>query len=403
MNEEREYTAEVTIPTPDDNNSTYGKFTITWEGRNQAYLWRSDTLSIRNGAKDPILEGVRLYFKNQLKNLKQRQEMYFKIGSVPILLEGSTRYYMNGKAVSFNHMISVLARVALKSIWTDNKIQLQRTLLKSLNVSEDIRYVLENKMPFTFYKDFEKVEVRLNVQQIGSDEYAVEVSDGIWGTMKGKDINSFCSFFLHGKKTGKWKFCSPNRLFVDTVGRKPTHAELELMIPFLEQNRTADLIEKRAQELVQDMVKQFSDRITLIYKNALNKEADKLDGMIVRGKGYDWYIRDNGNSSGTQRVSTYVLGSKTEIQYDGEDDDVGVEITSNDWKGPICIDNMSKDAPLGDQMCARAFAALNDIMMLGRVSTIRSYVRDIEPDSIRLDIKAFEQERLDDKQLHLHL
>ena len=63
MNEEREYTAEVTIPTPDDNNSTYGKFTITWEGRNQAYLWRSDTLSIRNGAKDPILEGVRLYFK----------------------------------------------------------------------------------------------------------------------------------------------------------------------------------------------------------------------------------------------------------------------------------------------------------------------------------------------------
>ena len=57
---------------------------------------------------------------------------------------------MNGKAVGFNHMISVLARVALKSIWTDNKIQLQRTLLKSLNVSEDIRYVLENKMPLYF-------------------------------------------------------------------------------------------------------------------------------------------------------------------------------------------------------------------------------------------------------------
>ena len=194
--------------------------------------------------------------------------MDFSIGAVPILLEGSSRYYMNGKAVSFNHMLSVLARVAIKSIWTDDTIQLQRTLLRSLNISEDVRYVLENRMPYNFYKDFERVEVRLNVQQIGFDEYAIEVSDGIWGTMNGKEITSFCSFFLHGKKTGKWKFCSPNKLFLQTVGRKPTNSELELMIPFLEQNRTKDLIEERAQKLVQDMVKQFPDRIPLVYKNS---------------------------------------------------------------------------------------------------------------------------------------
>tara|TARA_R100000231_G_scaffold37181_6_gene32635 strand:- start:819 stop:2009 length:1191 start_codon:yes stop_codon:yes gene_type:complete len=396
MNEEKEYKIEVNIPTPDDQQGTYGKFTITWEGR--PYVWNPTVLNIRNGAKDPIFESLRRYFKTQLANLKYKKEMYFSIGSVPILLEYSSRYYMNGKAVSFNHMLSVLSRVAIKSVWTDDKLQLQRTLLKTLNVSEDIRYVLENRMPYNFYKDFDKVEVRLNVQQIGSDEYAVEVSDGIWGTMKGKDINSFCSFFLHGKKTGKWKFCSPNRLFVETVGRKPTPSEIELMIPFLEQNRTADLIEKRAQELVQDMVKQFSNRITLIYK-----ESGKLDGMVVRGKGYDWFIRDNGSKSGTQRVSTYVLGSKTEVQYDDDDDDVGVEIKSNDWKGPICIDNMSNSAPLGDQMCARAFAALNDIMMMKRVSTIQGYIRDIEPNTVRLDDFVFKQERLDDKKLHLYL
>ena len=396
MNEEKEYRIEIIIPTPDDQQGTYGRFIITWEGR--PYVWNSTSLNIRNGAKDPIFESLRRYFKTQLANLKYKKEMYFSIGSVPILLEYSSRYYMNGKAVSFNHMLSVLSRVAIKSVWTDDKLQLQRTLLKTLNVSEDIRYVLENRMPYNFYKDFDKVEVRLNVQQIGFDEYAVEVSDGIWGTMKGKDINSFCSFFLHGKKTGKWKFCSPNRLFVETVGRKPTPSEIELMIPFLEQNRTADLIEKRAQELVQDMVKQFSNRITLIYK-----ESGKLDGMVVRGKGYDWFIRDNGSRSGTQRVSTYVLCSKTEVQYHSDDDDVGVEIESNDWRGPICIDNMSNNAPLGDQMCARAFAALNDIMMIKRVSTIRGYINNVEPDTVRLDDFVFEQERLDDKKLHLYL
>jgi len=394
--------AIVTIPTPDDSNEEYGKFTISVEENN--YWFRSTTVSIREfmgRSKDPIFDGVRKYFKSALGKgrLKNTEEMFLHIGGVPILLEGGSRYYLNSKAISFNHLLSVLARVSIKSIWTDSKLEIQRTLLKTMNVSEDIRYVLENKMPFNFYKDFQRVEVRLNVQQIGIDEYAIEVSDGIWGTMKAREINSFCSFFLHGKKTGKWKYCSPNRLFTDTVGRAPTHSELELMIPFLEQNRTADLIEKRAQELVQDMVEQFSDRITLVYKYSKDTDScSALDGMLVRGKGYDWYIRDNGATTGSQRVSTYVLGIKTE--YTEEDD---VEILSQDWKGPICIDNMSKDAPLGDQMCARAFAALNDIMMLKRVSTIRSYLSGIEEGKVRLNDSAFEQERLDEKRLHLHL
>ena len=54
-------------------------------------------------------------------------------------------------------------------------------------------------------------------------------------------------------------------------------------------------------------------------------------------------------------------------------------------------------------MCARAFAALNDIMMLKRVSTIRGYIRDVEENSVRLKDTAFELERLYDKQLHLYL
>ena len=391
MEIEIEREANIVIPTPDDSNDVLGKTVITWEG--SAYLWRGSTISIRNSrSKDPVLDGVKDYFKEHLGKgrLKRLKEMYFKIGSVPILLEGSSRYYMNGKAVSFNHMLSVLARVLIKSLWTDNKLELQRTLLKSLNISEDIRYVLENKMPYNFYKDFERVEVRLNVQQIGSDEYAIELSDGIWGTMKAKEINSFCSFFLHGKKTGKWKYCSPNKLFLDTVGRVPTHSEMELMIPFLEQNRTADLIEKRAKELVQDLAKQFSDKITLVYK----KSGEKLDGMLVRGKGYDWFIRDNGATSGTQRVSTYVLGTKEDYASEDEEGEP-IYNTVLTWKGPICIDNMSKDAPLGDQMCARAFATLNDILMLKRVSTIRGYLSGIDENKCRLDDKAFTGEIID--------
>ena len=44
------------------------------------------------------------------------------------------------------------------------------------------------------------------------------------------------------------------------------------------------------------------------------------------------------------------------------------------WKGPICIDNMASNSPIGDQFAARALALLNDSFTIKIVNTIRSYL-----------------------------
>ena len=44
------------------------------------------------------------------------------------------------------------------------------------------------------------------------------------------------------------------------------------------------------------------------------------------------------------------------------------------WKGPICIDNMAPDSPIGDQFGARALALLNDTMTIKIVNTIKRYL-----------------------------
>ena len=55
------------------------------------------------------------------------------------------------------------------------------------------------------------------------------------------------------------------------------------------------------------------------------------------------------------------------------------------WRGPICIDNMTKDSSLGDQFAARTLALINDTMTMTIVSTIRSYIKE-EPNKNRIDI-----------------
>ena len=76
-------------------------------------------------------------------------------------------------------------------------------LYATLSIPEDVKYCLENRALFHFFDDFKKTSVRLNCQQISDNEVAIEVSDGVWGTMTNKELESFCAFYLHGKKRSK--------------------------------------------------------------------------------------------------------------------------------------------------------------------------------------------------------
>ena len=265
-------------------------------------------------------------------------------------------------------MSDVLARVLYRSCFTDDIPSLNKVLWKFLQIPENVAYALENRVPYFFYENYEKHDVRLNVQRIDHATVAIEISDGIWGEMSFKELDKYCNFYVHSQKRGTWPFTSPKNLFTKLLKREPSKAELNLMIAFLQQNRKQDIVEKKAYELITEMVEQRPDRLFPVWV------ADKLVYLFVRGNYYDWKLEcRNYKATGTQDVSTYVYQPHTRKD--------GAEI---DWKGPICIDNANSDSSIGDQFAARAMALLNDNMTIKIVSTINSYITG-EPNINRID------------------
>ena len=58
----------------------------------------------------------------------------------------------------------------------------------------------------------------MNVTQIEDDECAIEIADGVWGSISFDNLNTMCNFYIHGKKRGSWKYLSPQELFRRTIG-----------------------------------------------------------------------------------------------------------------------------------------------------------------------------------------
>ena len=135
------------------------------------------------------------------------------------------------------------------------------------------------------------------------------------------------------------------------------------MLAFLEQNRTDDIVQSRALELVQSLEKQYPDRLAVKWSS--NKK--KILAMAIRGQLADWIITDNEFKSDIQAVSTYVFGH----------DNAGSarqKYQTGVLSGPICIDNMTKNSSIGDQFAARALSLLNDKITVSIVNTISRYL-----------------------------
>tara|TARA_Y100001938_G_scaffold131640_1_gene188975 strand:+ start:6078 stop:7208 length:1131 start_codon:yes stop_codon:yes gene_type:complete len=359
--------AKIEIAKPDDSRS-YDRTEIHCE----TFNFRDSTIGPDRSKKDPILAGIENYWRNYLSPKKTRYyrgagfEPTFnhlvKIGSCPVLLSRSgIRYEINGKVANLADIVSALARLTYKSCFEQDPAKLLLTLYSTLNLPADVKYCLENRIPYFFY-DFnesrEKIEVRLNCQQIGDKEIAVEISDGIWGTMSVRELNTFCNFYVHGKKVGSWVNISPDELYYRLMDEDASESSMKVMRAFLAQNRTQDIVEQRAIELVQELLSQYPDRL----KATFDANGD-LSSLYVKGQDYDWKITDTKFKSEIQMVSTYVWQP---IRRD-EPEDI-------DWRGPICIDNMAKGSSLGDQFAARALALLNDSFTIQIVSTIQRYL-----------------------------
>ena len=204
---------------------------------------------------------------------------------------------------------------------------------------------MENRAPYHFFEDYEKIEVRLHVRQISDKEMAIEISDGVWGTMSIRDLDIFCNFYLHDKSRGSWKRISPKALYQKTLGKDPTDSHKE--------------------------------RLLANYDGSAN-----LSELFIRGNDYDWKLTNNSYKSDIQKVSTYVWQPLPTKGTD-ETDEI-TEKQGGRWAGPICIDNMAEGSPLGDQFAARALALLNDSFTIKIVNTIKSYIT-AEPNEYRVD------------------
>ena len=155
-------------------------------------------------------------------------------------------------------------------------------------------------------------------------------------------------------------------------------------------------------------------------------DGNELQTIYVHGKEYDWKLTNDRYKSEIQMVKTYVYQPKmsdeqfnkhmfahrgkleeweavsaqiTQLNeekmslYDKDENGKYIDVPNevlksleaipakpiepnNDWswRGPICIDNMTRDSPLGDQFAARALALLNDTFTIKIVSTIGRYL-----------------------------
>ena len=298
-----------------------------------------------------------------------------------IHLKKDKDYFMNGKKFGLNMIADILARLAYA--YSSGITDLWLLYLKYTNIPENIRYALENRVPYHFYEEWNKCDVRLNVMQIDSKKYAIEISDSVWGEISSSDLNTFINSYRFDKKRGNWHSLSPKKLFARLIGRVPTSAEETLMIAFLKQNRTRDIVEQRAKELVSEMCEKYPDRIfykgfevgDINYTTGEKYTKHNNEFLFVKGKLFDWKIQKRDAVSGEhdrQNVSVYVYNVR---KYSEEDEKVPEEFG---WLGPICIDNMTSHGgnSIGDQMVARALALMNDNIITKFVGTIQSYIRE---------------------------
>lgn len=297
------------------------------------------------------------------------------------IVEKEQPYYhlMRNRMTKKNLMIA-LSRGIYRSCFEEDSMVLIDYLYKMITLPENVSYVLENKTPYWFFKlpEREKVEVRLNTKLIGPKECALEISDGIWAPIGMRDLDIFVDYFYHGHaRAKKWAYKSPKKIWEILMGNPPSSSQEKLMMEFLTQNRTQELVENRAKKLMDSLTKKYPNRIKLF-------DFENNTIMLIRGKLCDWVIIDSAFKTNIQKVKTYAFISHDasvglESEVAGRMRRISTQHQRNmfyngNLQGPICIDNIHDNSSVGDQYAARALALLNDDVTLKLVYTIARYL-----------------------------
>ena len=348
--------------------------------------WTIQRTSSMDAIHDGICSQIKYYIQEQYKYAYDEVMIEFVISDYSIIISKKSNYKLNGQSQTLTNIVHIISRLIYASINDKDRSSIRDKFIDYCITPNDVLYAIENKVPYHWYDSGKKVEVRLNVKRIDTTQLALEIGDGIWGSISMKELNSFLGFYLHGKKRTHWKFCSPAKLYENLLGREASESDLEVMIAFLSQNRTAKIVEERAKQLLVSMSEQYADRMfmsTIV--------GDNDEGRIfirVRGKDHQWLLEERHNSehADRQKVNVYILGTERIIKgdsaidmldkADGEyciEQKVHIECA---WRGPICIDNLASGSSLGDQFASRIFAVMNDDKTIARVSTLSHYTKN---------------------------
>jgi hypothetical protein len=292
------------------------------------------------------------------------------------------RYSLNMITHNFGDIMNVITRTIMRSVYAEKtkegQKQLRDYMERCIKMPMELSYVLENRVPYKFIDDEGNIrECRLNVAQVGPEDFALELNNAFWYDISLKHLKQFVNSYLKDDRRGRYYAISPEELVYVLSGEEASDAQIAVIKAFVMQNRQAENVEKRAMELLQDMDKNY-EQVKLIKFKSPRHEKPEL-ALAVRGKLTDWIIADNGMKQGIQDVSTYML------QANHSNTDL---VKLNKLKvpkgtglvGPICIDNMMSGAAKGDQYAARAMAVMNDNVLGSYVSTVRRYLHNIEND-----------------------
>ena len=393
---------KILIPTPDDRRETISSSFLYRSTRQKKYTMGSYDLQSRRmnnfgehvitiprpeinnrrtkKGHDPILEAMKTRISNTFMSPRRGYSEYdddwlswfgWKYDGETVLVSLSKvngQFLLNNVKKNKEDCASALSKIIMYGTTNRSADRLRDYITKNVNYSQNIIYALENRTPYWFFKEGQKIECRINMQLIDENEIALEISDGVWGSMKVKDANIFMnSYRSSSTRSKKWANLSPKKLFKAVMNREPSDSELKLMVAWLMQNRTSKMVEDRATVLLKEMTDKYDDMFLLNAGKAREHlgiaASDNYDyAVLVRGKLGDWIIYKNENSSRFQRVSAvFVKGFK---KYDG----------------PFCIDNLHDNSSIGDQIASRAMILKNDKQAKTMIHTLAR----VEPTNYRV-------------------
>lgn len=394
---------KVLIPTPNDNREEYYKTSMLVRYVPQLYSYhrrRRNTINHlgehvmkvshtnMSSSDDPVLENIRqamrvwffprsrlnkfsIMHNDDNQNVIISRKMEDGMFTVHLLFDGSS-VRLNGVKVSKENAEQIMSKIVNRLCFEKSSVTMKEYVKMLLTVPPRVIHALENRTPYRYFRDGERVKVRLNTKRINDKECALEISDSLWIPIKNKDLDSFLKYHKDmNNRSKKWNLSPMNLIRVldmDTYKNMSASTE-RVMHHFLDQNRTQKIVEERAQKLLTEMESKFPTRLKVFMHKEDEHDDSPRKSMLVNGQLADWVIIPQRRTSNKhQSVEVYSIS--------GESPNRTHTVAMGQYKlnGPICIDNIHGNSSIGDQIVSRALALLNDKAAVNAIHTLRSNV-----------------------------